>query len=88
MTPRISIAVSDPAGLGPKIALKTAADWRVRVAREPLIPSPERSTGVTMGRPFVGGALVCGKQVHENREIITRREIDRERRAVVKEGQR
>ena len=40
------------------------------------------------GRLKVLLGLVKGKQVHDKRETIRRREIDRETRAVVKERQR
>jgi hypothetical protein len=30
MKPRIAITAGDPAGIGPEIAIKAAADWRVR----------------------------------------------------------
>jgi 4-hydroxythreonine-4-phosphate dehydrogenase len=40
MKPRIAITVGDPAGIGPEIAHKAAADARVRAVCEPLIYAP------------------------------------------------
>ena len=40
------------------------------------------------GRVKVALALARGKQVHDKRETIRRREIDRETRAMVKERRR
>jgi len=37
MKPRIAIALGDPAGIGPEVALKAALDPRVRAACEPLL---------------------------------------------------
>jgi 4-hydroxythreonine-4-phosphate dehydrogenase len=51
MKPRIAITVGDPAGIGPEIAAKAAADERVRVACEPVIYGPPA------GRRFVPGEL-------------------------------
>ena len=45
MTPRIAITAGDPAGIGPEIAARAAADARVRAACTPIIyapPSAER----------------------------------------------
>ena len=43
MLPRIGITAGDPAGIGPEIAQKAAADPRVRAACEPLFYGPDRS---------------------------------------------
>jgi 4-hydroxythreonine-4-phosphate dehydrogenase len=40
MKPRIAITVGDPAGIGPEIAAKAAADERVLLACEPVIYGP------------------------------------------------
>ncbi len=40
MRPRIAITTGDPAGIGPEIAAKAAADPRVRAACEPIIYGP------------------------------------------------
>jgi len=44
MTPRVAITVGDPAGIGPEVALKAAADPRVRAACEPIVYGPPAST--------------------------------------------
>ena len=44
MRPRIAITVGDPAGIGPEIAAKAAADARVRTACEPILYSPPDTT--------------------------------------------
>ena len=41
MKPRIAITVGDPAGIGPEIAAKAAADARVREVCEPMLYGPE-----------------------------------------------
>jgi 4-hydroxythreonine-4-phosphate dehydrogenase len=40
MRPRIAITVGDPAGIGPEIAAKAAADERVRAVCEPILYGP------------------------------------------------
>jgi 4-hydroxythreonine-4-phosphate dehydrogenase len=40
MRPRVAITVGDPAGIGPEIAAKAAADPRVREACEPIVYAP------------------------------------------------
>ena len=40
MKPRIAITVGDPAGIGPEIAAKAAADERVRTVCEPVLYGP------------------------------------------------
>ena len=40
MKPRIAITVGDPAGIGPEIAAKAAADSRVRAVCEPVLYGP------------------------------------------------
>src|SRR5215510_15110021 len=40
MKPRIAITVGDPAGIGPEIASKAAADDRVRAACDPVLYGP------------------------------------------------
>src|SRR6187399_2664834 len=38
--PRIAITVGDPSGIGPEIAIKAAADARVREVCEPILYGP------------------------------------------------
>ncbi len=52
--PRIGITVGDPAGIGPEISLKAAADARVREVCEPILYGPH--TGDDLRR-FTPGAL-------------------------------
>ena len=49
MKPRVAITVGDPAGIGPEIAGKAAADPRVRDACEPLIYGPADGTRIEPG---------------------------------------
>src|SRR3989442_10293032 len=49
--PRIAITVGDPAGIGPEIAAKAAADPRVRAECDPIVYGPED------GRRFAAGVL-------------------------------
>jgi 4-hydroxythreonine-4-phosphate dehydrogenase len=51
MKPRIGITVGDPAGIGPEIAAKAAADERVRAVCEPVLYGPPA------GARFVAGEL-------------------------------
>jgi 4-phospho-D-threonate 3-dehydrogenase / 4-phospho-D-erythronate 3-dehydrogenase len=48
--PRIALTVGDPAGIGPEIVAKAAADARVREACEPIIFDAETTEPVTMGQ--------------------------------------
>jgi 4-hydroxythreonine-4-phosphate dehydrogenase len=41
MLPRIALTVGDPAGIGPEIAAKAAADPRVRAACDPILYAPQ-----------------------------------------------
>ena len=48
--PRIAITAGDPAGIGPEIAAKAAADWRVREACEPVVYGPPDATRFEAGK--------------------------------------
>ena len=50
MKPRVAITVGDPAGIGPEIAEKAAADRRVRDACDPIIYAPPAGTRVAPGQ--------------------------------------
>ena len=52
--PRIGITVGDPAGIGPEIAIKAAADPRVREVCEPRLYGPHTDAELS---PFPGGQL-------------------------------
>jgi len=49
MKPRIAITAGDPAGIGPEIAARAAADPRVLAACEPVVYSPPRGAAFTPG---------------------------------------
>ena len=49
MNPRIAITAGDPAGIGPEIAAKAAADARVLAVCEPVIYGPRSVQGVPPG---------------------------------------
>jgi 4-hydroxythreonine-4-phosphate dehydrogenase len=49
--PRIAITVGDPAGIGPEIAEKTAADRRVLAVCEPVLYGPPEGAVFPAGRP-------------------------------------
>ena len=51
MRPRVAITCGDPAGIGPEVAARAAADPRVRAACDPVIYGPPP------GATFVAGAL-------------------------------
>ncbi|HZR26308.1 MAG TPA: 4-hydroxythreonine-4-phosphate dehydrogenase PdxA [Vicinamibacterales bacterium] len=48
--PRIAITAGDPAGIGPEIAAKAAADARVRAVCEPVVYGPPADTSYTLGQ--------------------------------------
>src|SRR5881397_2072623 len=58
MRPRVAITVGDPAGIGPEIAARAAADPQVLEACEPVIYAPPDGLLVTAGRldPAAGRA--------------------------------
>jgi 4-hydroxythreonine-4-phosphate dehydrogenase len=47
--PRVAITTGDPAGIGPEIAAKAAADDRVRAACEPVLYGPRPGVAVAPG---------------------------------------
>lgn len=49
MVPRVAITVGDPAGIGPEIAAKAAANPQVRAVCEPVIFSPDPPVHVRVG---------------------------------------
>ena len=49
MKPRIAITVGDPAGIGPEIAARAAADRRVLAACEPIVYGPPESMAFATG---------------------------------------
>ena len=49
MKPRIAITVGDPAGIGPEVAARAAADVRVLQACEPLVYGPPAGAAFTPG---------------------------------------
>jgi len=52
--PRIGITVGDPAGIGPEIAVKAAADPQVTAVCEPVLYGPHTEDAL---RPFASGVL-------------------------------
>jgi hypothetical protein len=50
--PRIAITVGDPAGIGPEIAAKAAAEGRVLAVCEPVLYGPGRGSPLRAGHPF------------------------------------
>lgn len=50
MKPRVAITAGDPAGIGPEIAAKAAADARVRAVCEPVIYDTTPETPVPLGQ--------------------------------------
>jgi 4-hydroxythreonine-4-phosphate dehydrogenase len=75
VNPRIAITVGDPAGIGPEIAAKAAADSRVLAACEPIIYEPPDRAG------FACGALnaAAGRAAYD---VIVRAVHDAQRGAV------
>jgi 4-hydroxythreonine-4-phosphate dehydrogenase len=49
--PRIAITLGDPAGIGPEIAAKAAADARVKAACEPVLYGPPAGAAFRVGAP-------------------------------------
>ena len=54
--PRIGLTVGDPAGIGPEVALKAAADRSVLEVCEPVLYGPSTTTTLKMFHPGVGSA--------------------------------
>lgn len=75
MCPRVAITVGDPAGIGPEIAAKAAADARVRAACEPVIFASEATAGVSVGKP----SAASGRAAYE----VIVRAVDAARRGDV-----
>lgn len=73
--PRVAITVGDPAGIGPEIAAKAAADPRVRAVCEPIIYAPPAD------RTFPAGILsaAAGQAAYD---VIVRAVADAERGVV------
>ncbi len=57
--PRIAITVGDPAGIGPEIAEKAAADSRVRAVCEPVLYGSAGSPAVRVGAPSAEGGRLA-----------------------------
>ena len=70
--PRIGITVGDPAGIGPEIAVKAAADPRVREACEPILYGPHHRQDLAGFR--------AGPAVRRSRARRIRRHRPRRRR--------
>ncbi len=75
MTPRVAITVGDPAGIGPEIAARAAADPRVLAVCEPVI------YGLPAGAAFAAGVLsaAAGRAAYD----IIVRAVDDAQRGVV-----
>ena len=50
MKPRVAITVGDPAGIGPEVAARAAADPRVLDVCEPVVYGPPAGAHVRAGR--------------------------------------
>jgi 4-hydroxythreonine-4-phosphate dehydrogenase len=73
--PRVAITVGDPAGIGPEIAARAAADARVLAVCEPIVYAPQD------GRRYTPGVLSgdAGRAAHD---VIVRAVGDAQRGAV------
>jgi 4-hydroxythreonine-4-phosphate dehydrogenase len=62
--PRLAITVGDPAGIGPEVAVKAAADARVVAVCEPVIYGPSSDAAL---RPFARGvcSAKAGRSAYE-----------------------
>ena len=81
------------AGVPPGFAMRLASDCQVMTVPPGTRLFDERSPCgafplVIEGRVKVAISLVKGKQLHDKRETIRKREVDRETRAAVKERAR
>jgi 4-hydroxythreonine-4-phosphate dehydrogenase len=61
MLPRVAITVGDPAGIGPEIAAKAAADASVRAHCIPIIFAPDPPVTVRLGEP----SAESGRAAHD-----------------------
>ena len=74
--PRIAITVGDPAGIGPEIAEKAAADARVREVCEPVIFAPPASTTVPIGAPTAESGRAAYDLIVRAVDAAQRGEVD------------
>jgi 4-hydroxythreonine-4-phosphate dehydrogenase len=74
--PRVAITVGDPAGIGPEVAARAAADPRVRAVCEPIVYAPSEAEEI-----FLPGVLSAAAG-HAAYDVIVRAVADAQRGAV------
>ena len=74
--PRVAITAGDPAGIGPEIAAKAAADLRVRAACEPIIYGPPDDAVFPVGRLSADAGRAAHAAIVRAVEDALRGEVD------------
>jgi 4-hydroxythreonine-4-phosphate dehydrogenase len=74
--PRIAITVGDPAGIGPEIVAKAAADQAVRAICEPIIYAPPVDASVVPGQVSAAAGRAAYDTLVRAVEAATRGEVD------------
>ena len=76
MKPRIAITVGDPAGIGPEIARKAAADTRVLAVCEPIIYGPPSEVHFEPGVLSADAGRAAYEAIHEAVDDTRRGVVD------------
>jgi 4-hydroxythreonine-4-phosphate dehydrogenase len=74
--PKVAITVGDPAGIGPEIAAKAAADPRVREACEPMVLAPPAIDGIRPGEVSAAAGRASYDLIVRATESARRGEVD------------
>lgn len=74
--PRVGITIGDPAGIGPEIAEKAAADPRVRAVCEPVIVSEPEGASIPMGEVSAAAGRVAYDTIVRAVAATRRGELD------------
>ncbi len=74
--PRVAITAGDPAGIGPEIAAKAAADPRVRAACEPIIYGAAAAGAFAPGRLSADAGRAAHEAIVRAVEDALRRDVD------------
>ena len=74
--PRIAITVGDPAGIGPEIAQKAAADPSVRAICEPIVFAPPADASIKAGEVSAAAGRAAYDTIVKAVDAAKRRDVD------------
>jgi len=74
--PRIAITVGDPAGIGPEIAAKAAADPGVTAVCEPVVFGPSSTNGIRVGEVSAAAGQAAFDTIVRAVDAARRGEVD------------